>query len=144
MQKSDLPQIIPLATQLGYPSNLAQLTERFGPLSSDEKNILLVAENEDGEIVAFAHAHETATLMTGRRAELNAIVVDESSRGAGIGKSLMAGAEKWVRSRGLDKLRLGTRSSRTDTHEFYKKIGFSIDKEWLVFSKKVEKSECAL
>lgn len=136
MAYTDLPEVIPLAGQLGYPSSLEQLTERFERLSADMAHALLVADL-DGSVVAFAHVHETSTLMSNRRAELNAIVVDETKRGMGIGKKLMLAIEEWVKSRGLEKLRLGSRTSRTDTHEFYKKIGFSVDKTWFVFAKTI-------
>ena len=57
--------------------------------------------------------------------------------GKGFGKKMMAAAEEWARSKELPKLRLGSRTSRTDTHEFYKKYGFTVEKTWFVFSKSV-------
>ena len=77
-----------------------------------------MAEREGGDIIAFAHVHETTTLMSDPRAELNAIVVDQSARGTGIGRALIKAAEEWARSRNLTNLRLGTRTTRTETHEF--------------------------
>lgn len=75
--------------------------------------------------------------MSDPRAELNAIVVDQSARGTGIGRALIKAAEEWARSRNLTNLRLGARTTRTETHEFYKKTGFSINKTWLVFQKEL-------
>jgi ribosomal protein S18 acetylase RimI-like enzyme len=137
MRLADLPQIIPLANQLGYICTLEELTTRFTQLSTDKNYGLFVAESENGAVIAFAQSQEEMTLMTGRRAELNAIVVDETLRGTGVGKKMIIAAEEWARSRGIEKLRLGSRTSRTDSHEFYKKIGFAIDKTWFVFSKDV-------
>lgn len=138
MKPSDLPQVVPLAAQLGYPTTLPQLEERFNLLSVDETSALFVAESDENQIVAFAHAQESVTLMTGRRAELHALVVNQSVRGKGIGKEIIRAVEGWGQSRGLNTLRLGSRTSRTDTHEFYKKIGFSVEKTWFVFSKRIE------
>lgn len=119
MLASDLPQVLPLAEQLGYKCLLPELKERFDLLTDDTAVGLFVGEFND-HIFAFMQVHETSTLMTGKRAELNAIVVDEKHRGQGAGKKMMEAAEDWVRSRSLPKLRLGSRTSRTDTHEFYK------------------------
>jgi ribosomal protein S18 acetylase RimI-like enzyme len=81
--------------------------------------------------------HEVNTLLAGRRAELNSIVIDHASRGKGFGRQMMIVAENWVRDRGLPKVRLGSRTSRTEAHQFYTKHGFSIEKEWFIFSKSV-------
>lgn len=133
---SDLPQVLPLAEQLGYSCSLPELNERFINLSNDLKTGLYVGETQD-QIIAFMQIQETSTLMTGRRAELNAIVVDKGFRGKGAGREMMVFAEKWVKAKGLPKLRLGSKTSRTDTHEFYKRIGFTIEKSWYVFGKSV-------
>jgi len=139
MLRSDLSSLVPLASQLGYPSSEHELLNRFEELEADDKTAMLVGAQK-GKIIAFAHVHESTTLMTGRRAELNAIVVDKSVRGLGFGKLLMLAVEEWTRSRGIEKLRLGSRTTRTETHEFYKKIGFEIDKTWFVFAKQIDQT----
>ena len=134
MTADDLPAIVPLATQLGYECSYEQLVDRFSMRLHDETNALFVGE-DSVLIVAFMQVHETWTLMTGRRAEINAIVVDEKMRGKGYGREMMDVAENWARNRSLPKLRLGSRTSRSATHEFYKKYGFSVEKTWFIFSK---------
>lgn len=136
MTADDMEAIVPLASQLGYKSTCEELNSRFSSLQNQEDLALFVGEVQ-GSIIAFMQIQETSTLMTGKRAELNAIVVDEQMRGKGFGKLMMTAAEDWVRSRGLPKLRLGSRTTRTDTHSFYKKYGFSIEKTWFIFSKSI-------
>lgn len=137
MLPADLPAIVPLAEQLGYRNTLDTIIERFQFLGENECTALFVGEIAD-RIVAFMQVHETTTLMTGQRAELNAVVIEESLRGKGYGKQMIYAAEDWAKQRGLPKLRLGSQTSRTDAHEFYKKFGFNIEKTWFVFSKSLE------
>lgn len=137
MAASDLQAVVPLAAQLGYKSSLEELESRFLYLAGDESTGLFVGVSEENLVIAFMQLQESSSLMTGPRAELNAIVVDQSVRGRGLGKQMMKVAEDWVRLRRLPKVRLGSRTSRKDTHEFYKKSGFTVEKEWFVFSKPV-------
>ena len=135
MVMTDLPAIISLADQLGYKCSHENLIERFKEFNQ-ENSALFVGEISN-TVMAFMQIQENLTLMSGKRAEINAVVIDEQFRGKGYGKRMMETAEEWVIERGLPKLRLGSRTSRTDTHEFYKKCGFGVEKTWFVFSKSV-------
>lgn len=135
MALSDLPSIVPLAEQLGYKCSHESLIERFNQF--DQEGSALFIGEVSHAVMAFMQVQENLTLMSGKLAELNAVVVDEQFRGKGYGKQMMKMAEEWVKARGLPKLRLGSRSSRTESHEFYKKYGFTVEKTWFVFSKTV-------
>ncbi len=133
MALADLPSIVPLADQLGYKCSHESLIERFSQF--DQKGSALFIGEISNTVMAFMQIQENLTLMSGKRAELNAVVIDKQFRGKGYGKQMMKMAEEWVKGRGLPKLRLGSRSSRAETHEFYKKYGFTVEKTWVVFSK---------
>lgn len=136
MVLADLPSILSLAEQLGYECSYESLVERFKEFDDDITSALLVGEISN-VVVAFLQIQQNLTLMTGKRAELNALVIDKPLRGKGYGKQMMSAAEDWAKAKGLPKLRLGSRSSRTDTHEFYKSYGFTIEKTWFIFGKTV-------
>ncbi len=136
MTRKDLSFLPPLAEQLGYKCSLEEVFSRFELLAEDDGVGLFIGEIE-GSIIAFMQIHQNSTLLTGQRAELDAVVIDEHFRGQGFGKKMMAAAEDWARSKELPKLRLGSKTSRTDTHEFYKQYGFTVEKTWFVFSKPV-------
>jgi ribosomal protein S18 acetylase RimI-like enzyme len=47
-------------------------------------------------------------------------------RRRGIGRKLVAAAERWVAERGIPKLQLMVRETNTEVVEFYRRIGFEI------------------
>ena len=67
------------------------------------------------------------------KAELGGFVVSEGLRGLSIGRLLMAAAQTWARSQGVEKLRVRTRSSRLEAHLFYEGLGFAQTKQQLVY-----------
>lgn len=138
MTNADLHAVIPLINQLGYDCSLEALQKHYSHIGKDETVGLFVGISDEGQVIAFMQVNEHATLISGRRAELDSLVVDESRRGHGLGKKMVRAAEEWVRERKLSKLRLGSRTSRKEAHEFYKRYGFAIEKEWFVFSKRVD------
>jgi ribosomal protein S18 acetylase RimI-like enzyme len=135
MVKSDLGQIVPLAAQLGHSATCEELASRFVLVNSNPSAALMVAESREAGIIGFITLHEVSTLLSARRVEIQALVVDRAHRGQGVGQALVAAAEAWTIARGLQHLRLGSRTSRTEAHKFYQRVGFTIDKTWFVFGK---------
>lgn len=43
----------------------------------------------------------------------------------GVGKTLVAAAEEWLRARGAERMNLTSALRRKEAHEFYKHIGFT-------------------
>ena len=52
------------------------------------------------------------------------VVVDESERGAGYGRQLLAFAIEEARAGGCYKIALTSHKSRTEAHRFYESLGF--------------------
>lgn len=55
---------------------------------------------------------------------LLALVVDKKWRGNGIGKSLVAEAERWLKEREVSSIVVNSGKQRNDAHLFYKRIGY--------------------
>jgi ribosomal protein S18 acetylase RimI-like enzyme len=55
---------------------------------------------------------------------VQALVVDESCRGKGVGNDLMQAAETWARDRGVGSIVLHTRIDRADAQAFYARLGY--------------------
>lgn len=71
-----------------------------------------------------------ATVMIGydgHRGWLNYLAVAPDAQGAGLGRQLVAEAEKRLRALGCPKLNLMVRHSNTRVLGFYRKLGFSED-----------------
>ncbi len=91
----------------------------------------------DGSLCGWLHLFVAHRVESDRFAELGGLVVAEEDRGKGIGRRLLAAAEQWVKGRGITKLRVRSRSSRSDAHAFYQRLGFIGSKEQLVLDKPI-------
>jgi GNAT superfamily N-acetyltransferase len=82
-----------------------------------------VAEVDD-QVVGLAHIQVTPTIEYDRpAAKIGALVVDESHRGQGVGRTLVDALEQEARARGCVLMFLTTSARRTDAHEFYRRVG---------------------
>lgn len=71
-----------------------------------------------------------ATIMIGydgHRGSVNYLAVDPGHRRKGLGKTLMAEAERLLREAGCPKLNLLVRSDNVDVKAFYERLGFKED-----------------
>jgi GNAT superfamily N-acetyltransferase len=91
---------------------------------SDERSLVLVAEADaDGRLVGSLVAGLLPMPLYGARlAFLQELYVDETARGAGIGRALMDAFDAWARERGAAVEALGT--SRPPAMAFYERLGF--------------------
>ncbi len=76
-------------------------------------------------------------MESGAAVEIRGLVVDESRRGAGLGRGLMEHAEEWARGRGVRVIRLRSNVVRGGAHAFYARLGYSLVKTQHIFSKKL-------
>ena len=133
MNVADLGAVVSLAQQLGYWVALDEAHGRFERLLGRTDQVLFVAVGDDSQIYGWSHAAEVLGILAAPRAELRALVVDESRRRQGIGRQLVQACEAWARTLGLVEVRLGTRTSRQEAHDFYQSLGYATKKTVHVF-----------
>jgi ribosomal protein S18 acetylase RimI-like enzyme len=63
----------------------------------------------------------------GHRGWINYLGVDPACRRRGLGRALMAEAERLLRQAGCPKINLQVRTSNAEAIEFYRRIGFALD-----------------
>ena len=63
----------------------------------------------------------------GHRGWINYLAVDPAHRRAGLGRAMMAEAERLLRAAGCPKINLQVRTSNRDVIAFYQRIGFVPD-----------------
>ncbi len=134
---ADSNRITELCIQLGYKVINTEIHERISKLIDNKQTALFVAEI-NGQAAGWIQVSIRSAIETGELAEITGLVVDESFRGKGIGKSLVLKAEQWAESTGYNSIRVRTNVLRTETHLFYKGIGFEEKKKQTVFQKKLK------
>ena len=125
MKDSDTRQARSLMKQLGYDLDQAEFARRYRAVARDDRHILLVAER-DAQVVALLHAYARPAIDKPPEAVVQALVVDATQRGKGVGAAMMRSAEAWARRRGFTSVALTSRVERSDAHAFYQGLGYRI------------------
>ncbi len=124
----DAADMAVLNTQLGYPSTPASLRSNLEKVLLLPNNYVLVAELNH-KVIGWTNVRLVYTIEWGTTSEIYGLIVDEHSRGKGIGKELIQQAKEWTKQQGLDKLRVRTNVKRKEAHRFYFREGFREVKE---------------
>ena len=128
MTARDLPAVVELATQLGYPATLAQVEPRFEHVRDSRNEALLVAELDDGAVAGWIHIAADFALTHDSAAEIKGLVVRQDQRGRGLGAELVTAAEAWCLRRGFRTVRVKSRVEREAAHRFYQGRGYQPQK----------------
>ena len=86
-----------------------------------QPELFLVATDSDTIIASVMCGYE------GHRGWINYLAVDPDHRLRGVGRALMAEAERVLRAAGCPKINLQVRSTNQAVIAFYRAIGFTID-----------------
>jgi GNAT superfamily N-acetyltransferase len=131
----DAQAIAELGAQLGYRSTRQQIASRLAGVEAEPSSRVLVAECGDGRVIGWLHVAARTQLTEDCCAEILGLVVDETSRGGGIGAALIGAAEEWARSKGCVRMRVRSRDTRERAHRFYERAGYERNKVQLVLHK---------
>jgi GNAT superfamily N-acetyltransferase len=138
MARGDLAAVTALCAQLGYPTTEEAITHRFELVLAAPNETLLVAEDaQDAEerVVGWIQLAGRAVLEAEPFVQVAGIVVDEREQSRGVGRALMAAAERWAAERGYDEVRLWSNVVRERAHRFYEGLGYEHIKTSKVFRK---------
>jgi GNAT superfamily N-acetyltransferase len=121
----DAESLARLSTQLGYPARPSDMPARLEQLQRDAGASALVAE-DDGTVVGMITTHLRHTMNhAAPLAQITLLVVDETHRGSGVGRVLVAAAEAWARERGCKRVVVTTALQRADAHAFYERLSYA-------------------
>ena len=121
------------AEGLGYrcaPERIARNLTALDPAHA----AVFVAEL-DGEIAGFVEPQVYESIYLSPLVNILGLAVRASCRGKGIGRALMAVAERWAKEMGAAGVRLNSGAGRTEAHAFYRHIGYTSEKQQLRFLK---------
>jgi ribosomal protein S18 acetylase RimI-like enzyme len=124
LEPSDIPKVIPLMAELGYPTGSVSFAERVTAVSANPDDRVLVAE-EEGNILGLVAVHSFEMLhRPGRLGRITALIVSASARNRGIGRQLLNAAESHLRANGCVKLEVTSGEQRQEAHAFYAALGY--------------------
>lgn len=122
---ADAAEIARLSAQLGYPAPIETFAARLQRLlDSPVHAVLVAARDADQPLAGFIALEQRITLESGGRVEIVGLVVDAEARRGGIGRSLVAAAERWTGDHGLDEVFLRSNVVRPEAHPFYEGLGY--------------------
>lgn len=131
-QRADLPRLLELLAddtlgrnREGIGSDDPAYIRAFDAIDRDPNQLLLLAEL-DGRVVGMLQVTYIPGLSRrgAWRANIEAVRVDSSVRGRGIGGWLMGRALDNARKRGCRLAQLTSDRQRTEAHRFYERHGF--------------------
>lgn len=119
---ADAAAVAELLDQLGYPMSVEEARRR---LDRDGDRVLL-AESTGDVVGLLALAVQLPIARARPLARITAMVVRDSKRRHGVGRSLMERAEELARAAGCEGIELtsGIRPERDDAHRFYESLGY--------------------
>lgn len=129
---TDYKAIADLTEQLGYPNDAEKLKATLTIVLSHQEYQVWVGVIDD-KIVGWMQLQRTITIETGVCVEIIGLVVDIQRRGQGLGGLFIEKALRWSKTLGCFRLRVRCNILRTESHQFYEKMGFSLKKKQKVF-----------
>lgn len=140
MTTEDLPAARILLSHLGYTLDAHELHHRYQAVAQSADHTLMVAE-EDSSVIALCHVYARAALDKPPEAIVQAVVVDPAHQGRGIGRKMMAAAERWAVEHGFTSVALASHVSRSDAHTFYEALGYQRTATSHLFRKIIQVNE---
>lgn len=122
---SDARKLALLMCELGYETASAEMRTRLQSILSDPHCSTFVAKIDNelcGMIGTLTHMSHEYDDLSGK---IIALVVSKRLRRSGIGRALIAAAEKDFVQRNVTRVTLTTRFAREEAHRFYEALGYS-------------------
>ena len=122
-RKEDCSEITNLTNQLGYPSTIEKISDIMDRVLVHKDHQVFIAE-KDNIIVGYIHLVQSMRIGSNSFVEIAAFIIDESSRSAGVGSSLIGESEQWAFSMGFKDIRIRSNIIRQEAHKFFHKRGY--------------------
>ncbi|HEX2141025.1 MAG TPA: GNAT family N-acetyltransferase, partial [Candidatus Limnocylindria bacterium] len=123
---SDAAVLAALATQLGYPTDPTEMSERLAAVGANQLAAVFVAARPQDRPLGWIHVELKRSLASSGNALVAGLVVDEAARSAGIGRRLLDRAEAWAREHGCQTMQVASRRTRERAHRFYLREGYTV------------------
>lgn len=135
-EETDAEAIARLAGQLGYPSDARSIRHRLAQILPAPDHLLVVAESAAG-VGGWLHAFVVDSVEVPRRVQIDGLIIDESFRRRNVGRRLVEYAEAWALSRDVHIVGVSSNVVRTESHPFYRELGFTAAKTQIAYRKQL-------
>lgn len=122
------------AKEMGYDYPLDKTAEKLEQLLKSNRDKIFVAA-VDNIVVGYVHADDYDVIYAPHMKNIMGIAVSSSFKKKGIGRALLSAVEDWAKNDGADGVRLVSGAARTGAHEFYRRCGYSGEKQQINFKK---------
>lgn len=125
--KSDASELHCLMLELGYELTRNDLCAQLEMYRKSAGSLLIVAEL-DAHISGLIAGHLIPAIhQRGSVGRITALVVGESWRGIGVGRSLLDALEAWFRENECIRFEVTSGDHRKVAHQFYESLGYKLD-----------------
>jgi GNAT superfamily N-acetyltransferase len=122
-QETDAEAIAALFTDEGYPAGPSDIVDRWGRFGSEHSRVV-IAEH-DGALLGFIALHALPRFEHDDRIlRILALVVDAGARERGVGRTLMAEAERIASELGAAFVEVTAGHHRPDARRLYESLGY--------------------
>ena len=135
--QQDVAAIARLSEELGYPCDAGIIESRVRKVTAQKHHLLLVAQDDRGEVCDWLHAFGADYIESGFRVEIAGLVVARAAQRSGMGSRLVAVAEQWAREIGAEFISVRSNINRAESHPFYRKLGYELNKTQQVYRKRL-------
>jgi GNAT superfamily N-acetyltransferase len=133
--EEDAASVARLAGELGYATGEVAMQRRIRTVLASKADLLVVAVDSTGEAVGWLQAHAAHAVESGFRVEITGLVVSAEMRRRGVGRSLVARAERWAKRLSAKTMVVRSNASRAESHSFYPALGYRPAKTQVVYRK---------
>lgn len=119
----DASKIAKLSGQLGYPITEQEAANHIHRIETDSDQKVFVAELGK-DITGWIHIRKEILLVEPPFAEIAGLIVDAGHRKKNIGRWLVQESIQWARQNRLFKIKVRSNILRSESHSFYKALGF--------------------
>lgn len=121
----DAEDIARLLTALGYPQGADEVSPRLAAWDAEPASRALVAQVEE-RVVGVVALHVCPSFeRPGSWGRIAALSVDPDRQGAGVGRLLVAAAEREAATLGCTDMEVTSSRHREGAHAFYRRLGYT-------------------
>jgi len=123
--ENDTLQLCQLLSQLNYDMDLNAMEARIKAFQQERHHLLVIEEN-NRIIAAIAFGCYEQLRLPGCCCHIDALIIHQAHRNQGLGKKLVAEAEKYALKYGAQPMQLKSANHRnkSGTHAFYQALGY--------------------